>query len=161
MSKNKRPDDMRYSELAAIHVLAKRLDMDQDTYRAMLHRMTGQCSSGDLDMKGRRLVLDEMRRLSGESTTHAAIDTSAPNAPQQVRADTRAMLTKVQAILKATGKSWNYAHGTARRMFKVQRVEWLRADQLHRVVAALNYQQERQRKADASAQTEHAHEHTD
>jgi phage gp16-like protein len=48
-------------------------------------------------------------------------------------------------MLAESGKSWNYAHGIAKRMFKVHRVEWLRADQLHKLVAALGYSQRRAR----------------
>jgi phage gp16-like protein len=55
-------------------------------------------------------------------------------------------VAKVGAILAETDKSWNYAHGTARQMFKVHRVEWLRPDQLHRLVAALQISANRNRR---------------
>ena len=34
-------------------------------------------------------------------------------------------------------KSWNYAHGMAKRMFGVDQVQWLTNDHMRRLVAAL------------------------
>ncbi|WP_304333737.1 phage protein GemA/Gp16 family protein, partial [Conchiformibius steedae] len=42
-------------------------------------------------------------------------------------------------------KTWNYAHGIAKKMFGVENVNRLDNDQLHRVVAALQYHTERQK----------------
>ena len=137
----------RNKQLAAIHVLAsKRLHLDRDTYVALLQRVGGVASSADLDQRGRVKVLDELRRLTGEGQRQMRNAVNMPDAPQNVREEIAGMVSKVGALLAEAGKSWNYAHGTARRMFKVQRVEWLRADQLHRLVAALSYAQKRQRK---------------
>ena len=52
----------------------------------------------------------------------------------------------VEAILTETNRSWNYAHGIAKRMFGRLRVEWLHADELHKLVAALSIDQQRRRK---------------
>jgi len=134
----KRAGDPRVRQLAAIHVLAsKRLRLDRETYVALLQRVAGVTSSADLDARGRGKVLDELRRLAGEGQEQMRNAVNLPDAPQNVREEIAGMVAKVGAILAELGKSWNYAHGTAKRMFKVQRVEWLRADQLHRLVAAL------------------------
>jgi phage gp16-like protein len=134
----------RRRQLAAIHVLAsKRLRLDRETYVALLQRVGGVQSSADLDAKGRSRVLDDLRRLAGEGQRQMRNAVNLPDAPQNVREELAAMVSKVGAILAEMGKSWNYAHGTAKRMFKVHRVEWLRPDQLHRLVAALSYDQRR------------------
>lgn len=136
----------RNRELAAIHVLAsKRLRLDRDTYVALLQRVGNVSSSADLDQRGRAKVLDELRRLAGEGQQQMRNAVNLPDAPQNVRTEIAGMVAKVGAILAELDKSWNYAHGTAKRMFRVQRVEWLRADQLHKLVAALSYSQKRQR----------------
>lgn len=136
----------RNRELAAIHVLAgKRLRLDRDTYVALLQRVGNVNSSADLDQRGRAKVLDELRRLAGEGQQQMRNAVNLPDAPQNVRDEIAGMVSKVGALLAEAGKSWNYAHGTAKRMFKVHRVEWLRADQLHKLVAALSYSQKRQR----------------
>ena len=130
--------ERRRRQLAAIHVLAsKRLRLDRETYVELLQRVGGVASAADLDGPGRSRVLDEMRRLADEGQRKMQNAVGMPDAPQNVRDELAAMVMKVGAILADTGKSWNYAHGTAKRMFKVHRVEWLRPDQLHRLVAAL------------------------
>lgn len=141
--------DPRVRQLAAIHVMAsKRLRLDRETYVALLQRVAGVNSSADLDARGRAKVLDELRRLAGEGQQQMRNAVSLPDAPQNVREEIAGMVAKVGAILAELGKGWNYAHGTAKRMFNVQRVEWLRPDQLHRLVAALSYSQRRQRKGE-------------
>ena len=136
----------RNKQLAAIHVLAsKRLRLDRDTYVALLQRVGNVSSSADLDQRGRAKVLDELRRLADEGQQQMRNAVNLPDAPQNVRTEIAGMVAKVGAILAELDKSWNYAHGTAKRMFRVQRVEWLRADQLHKLVAALSYSQKRQR----------------
>ncbi|MCP1375365.1 regulatory protein GemA [Dyella lutea] len=138
---------LRNRELAAIHVLAsKKLHLDRDTYVALLQRVGNVRSSADLDATGRGKVLDELRRLAGEGERQMRNAVNLPDAPQNVREEIAGMVAKVGAILAETGKRWNYAHGTARRMFKVQRVEWLRPDQLHKLVAALQMSANRARR---------------
>lgn len=141
-----KPTNLRNRELAAIHVMAsKRLRLDRDTYVALLQRVGNVKSSADLDQRGRAKVLDELRRLTGEGQQQMRNAVHLPSEPQNVRDEIAGMVSKVGAILAELDKSWNYAHGTAKRMFKVQRVEWLRADQLHKLVAALSYAQKRDR----------------
>jgi len=138
--------DRRTKQLAAIHVMAsKRLHLDRETYVALLQRVAGVDSAGKLDSRGRASVLDELRRLAGEGQQQMRNAVNLPDAPQNVREETAGMVAKVGALLAELGKSWNYAHGTAKRMFKVQRVEWLRPDQLHKLVAALQISANRKR----------------
>ena len=137
----------RSKQLAAIHVLAQRkLRLDREAYVALLQRVGGVTSSADLDGPGRARVIEEMRRLFGERNRKLHNAICPPGAPENVREELAAMISKVGALLAEMEKSWNYAHGTAKRMFKVQRVEWLRPDQLHRLVAALQVSANRSRK---------------
>lgn len=136
----------RRKELAAIHVIAtKNLRLDKDTYRALLERVTGARSAADLDARGRGKVLAELRRLSGEGAMRMRNAVPTGDVPQNVRDELQAMVSKIGAILEEAGRSWAYAHGLANRMFKVARVEWLRAEQCHRLVAALAIDQKRRR----------------
>jgi phage gp16-like protein len=128
----------RNKQLAAIYVMAsKRLHLDRETYVALLQRVGNVSSSAKLDGRGRARVLDELRRLAGEGQQQMRSAVPMPDAPQNVREEIAGMVAKVGAILAEMGKGWNYAHGTAKRMFHVQRVEWLKPDQLHKLVAAL------------------------
>lgn len=47
--------------LAVIHMGRRALALDDETYRAMLYRLTGKYSSKDLSVLEKRLVVDEMR----------------------------------------------------------------------------------------------------
>jgi phage gp16-like protein len=134
--------DGRRNDLARIHMMATQLKLDDDTYRALLERITGQRSAKGLNDAQRRAVLDDLSRHVGDGNRGAA-RSALPDAPKRVRKELVAMIGKVGAMLAERELGWSYAHGLAQRMFQTQRVEWLRADQLHRVVAALSYDQKR------------------
>lgn len=147
------PTARRRKQLAAIHVIAqKQLRLDDATYRELLARVSAQHgeprrSAADMDAHQRAEVLNELRRLTGDGARQMRTATPPPDgAPAQVREELAAMVAKVGALLAEAGRGWPYAHGMARRMFKVQRVEWLSAEQLHRLVSALVYDQKRHRK---------------
>lgn len=50
------------SAIAAIHVAKKQLGLDDDTYRALLIRLTGKTSAGDMTETERNKVVSELRR---------------------------------------------------------------------------------------------------
>lgn len=54
---------LRRAELAQIHIAAKQLGIDRDTYEAMLHAVARVRSAGDLDWSGRKRVLEHLRHL--------------------------------------------------------------------------------------------------
>ena len=47
------------------------------------------------------------------------------------------MLRKVEALLADAKRPWSYAHSMAKKMFHVNRLEWLNDHDLHKLVAAL------------------------
>lgn len=139
------PSARRRAQLAAIHILRKELGMDHETYVAVLRRIADADTSATLDAGARSRVLDELRRLRGDSVRRTRNAVPAAHAPRAMREETAAMIGKVGAILADAGRDWNYAHGLARRMFRVQRAEWLTPEQLHRLIAALAIDQKRRR----------------
>jgi hypothetical protein len=52
--------ELRKAALAAIHAAAKRLGLDDDTYRALLRECAGVNSAADLDAAGRMIVLQRL-----------------------------------------------------------------------------------------------------
>lgn len=134
-------------QVAAIHVLKHQLGLDDGTYRDLLERVTGKRSAAALDAAGRSRALNELRRLAGDGSRHArqAVPPTK-DAPRAVREDAAAMIGKVGALLADANRGWAYAHGMARKMFGVARIEWCTAEQLHRLVAALEYDKRRRRK---------------
>lgn len=55
-------DQLRRAELAQIHIAKSQLGLDDETYRAMLWSVGRVKSSSDLDWRGRKAVLDHLKR---------------------------------------------------------------------------------------------------
>ncbi len=122
--------DRRVRDLAAIHVSAKKIDMDRGAYEAMLMRVSGVRSSADLDAVGRAKVIAELRRLGAPQNKTQGRPANAGNEP---------MIKKIEALLAEIKAPWAYADGIAQRMFRVAFVAWLRKpEQLRAVIAALD-----------------------
>jgi phage gp16-like protein len=137
-------DQVRRNELAAIHVAKKQLGLDDDTYRTMLFTVARVWSARDLDHAGRQAVIEHLRRRGFKRVeAPAAAAAAQPHGTKpSVPADRQALVNKIEALLADGGKPWNYARAMASRMFKLQ-LEWCSADQLRRLVAALEYDRQR------------------
>ncbi|QMT33474.1 regulatory protein GemA [Conchiformibius steedae DSM 2580] len=133
--------DTRQKLIAKIHIGKVQLGMDDTTYRAMLMRVTSKQSCAKMNEAELARVAQELARLGfGHSLGKTPLR----------RADATPMMRKIAALLNETGKTWNYAHGIAKKMFGVENVNRLDNDQLHRVVAALQYHAQRQEKETAN-----------
>lgn len=126
--------DLRKRELAQIHIAKAQLGMDDETYRAMLWTIARVKSAADLDWTGRKRVLEHMigcgAKLVGVHRPRAAGDRAG-------------LVGKIGAQLTQMQLPWEYAHGIARHMFKIEKVEWCSPEQLHKIVAALAYKQKK------------------
>ena len=135
----------RRAMIAKIKIAQKALAMNDDSYRALLTRVTGKDSAAALEKREMEAVLREMQRLGWK-----------PVNPQgtrpRVASEKDRTLAKIGAILKELNLSWNYAHGMAKAMFARERVEWLDAVELHKLMQALAVYQRRQRVRRAQAQ---------
>ena len=47
------------------------------------------------------------------------------------------MLKKIEALLAEASRPWAYVHGMAKRMAKIERIEWCTTRQMHNIIAAL------------------------
>lgn len=134
-------DPARNRELAAIHIAAQQLGMDtsdahpESAYRSMLWSVARVRSAGALDFAGRQRVLDHL----------VARGAKIARRPRRVRVavDRVALVRKITAFLLEAGRTDEYAHGIARRMFHVDRFEWCDEQQLGKIVAALYYDAKR------------------
>lgn len=119
----------RNQQLSKIHIAKKELAMDDDSYRAMLARVAGVTSAKDLNPRQVGAVLREFERLgwkpkAGRDKPNAAVDRQK-------------LVGKIGAQLAEAGRPWDYADALAKRLYKVERLEWLDAKQLGGVVTAL------------------------
>lgn len=123
--------------LAKIHIGKKALGLDDDTYRALLERVTGKTSSKDLSIKELEAVITEMKRL-GFTPKKKEIGRKPLVAEAR-----KPMLSKIEAILADNKLPWSYAEGMAIQMFQRKKVEWLTTTQLHKLLQALIIHQNR------------------
>ncbi len=117
-----------------IGIACSKLGIDKDTKAQMLMERFGKTSTCDISTAQASEFLKELR-LKGFTRKRR------PNKPNFKKSgpDKHALLGKIEAYLAEAGRPWNYVHGMARHMFKVDRVEWCDAHQLHKIVAALEY----------------------
>lgn len=113
-------------QLAKIHIAKKALGMGDDEYRDMLSYRYGVLSSRDLSVQQADDLLGHFEECGWQ-----------PTGTRRVGAEKRPLLGKIDALLLDGRKSKAYADGIAKRMFKVDKVEWLTPVQLRAVVAAL------------------------
>ena len=132
--------DTRRADLAKIHIARQQLGMDDTTYRALLQRVAGVTSSAALDERGRRAVLQALRQLGWQPTA-----TPKHGRRPHVARDRQAMLDRIEAHLTEAGRPWNYLQPMVKR-FGVERVEFLTADQLYKVLQMLEMDARRHRK---------------
>ena len=119
------------------------MGLDEETYRDLLERVTGARSSGVLDAQARGHVIEEMRRLGCEFQGRKG---------RRIRpsSDKRPLLGKIYKLLG--DQPDKYAVVILQRMYgpgAPDRLEWATPQQLHKVVAALNYDRRRRAKRQA------------
>lgn len=134
--------DPRRADLAKIHLARKQLGMDEETYRALLARAAGVDSAAKATAAGRGRILDEFRRLGWRPR---------PKGRPRPASDREQLCRKVRAMLMEAGRPDTYADSMAQRMFGIDRFEWLPADKLQKLVAALVYDQRRRKKRSTSS----------
>ena len=136
-------EDRRRAELAKIHIAKKDLGLDDGTYRAMLHAVAGVESAAELTACGRRDVLEHLKSAGFASKTARPKYKGRPhNMDGLLSRDMQ--LRKIEALLTVGGKSWAYADGIARRICKVDKVAWVKTDQLYKIITALRMQAQRE-----------------
>lgn len=151
-----RPAQPRNNALAQIHIAAQALGMDtadqnpDSEYRRMLHAHGRVTSAAKLDHAGRAAVVQHLDHLLGAR----GLKPSGPAHPGKPRApapDRAAQIKKIEALLADAGRPWAYLGGMVRRICKVDKIEFCTPDMLHKLIAALSYDQQRRAKAAAAA----------
>jgi phage gp16-like protein len=123
----------RKGDLAKIHIAKKQLCLDEYTYREMLLNHGGHRSSAKMTGIERAAVLRHLARAGFSAKKRAYQGRPANmNHPEKGK-----MLGKIEALLAEANRTWEYAHGMAKRMFHVDQVQWLTPRQLHKLIAAL------------------------
>lgn len=145
------PGAYRRSVIAAIHVLAgpKHLGLDEDLYRDLVERVSaehGQAvrSAGKCSVRQLEAVAGELRRLAGPGAGGAQKGRQWPGRPQGTRLSPQ--MGKIEALLADAGRGWPYAHAIAKRVCRVDKLEWCSPEQLQKVIAAMQIDANRRAK---------------
>jgi phage gp16-like protein len=119
----------RTADLAKIHIARKALGLDDDTYRGAIslisHGRTD--SSGELDHAERAALLDHFNARGWKNT---------PTAPDVASAKKK-LISKIGALLTDMELSWAYADGIAKQMYKREKLQWCKPQELRGIIAAL------------------------
>lgn len=135
--------DWRNSMLAKIHMAKKQLGLTDEEYRDVIEVKTGERSAAKLNHRQLDQILRHFSRMGFQERIVRARkgDKSAPSNQAMSR---KAMLSKIEALLAEIGSQegrhvpWDYAAAILQRMFKVERLDWAKPDQLRAVIAALH-----------------------
>lgn len=122
--------------IKVIHTGKKALGWDDDTYRAVLERVTGKRSARNCSVVELERVVLYMR---GQGFTPVSTHGRRPN----VSAAKKAILGKIEALLATADRPWSYAESVASKMFNQPKLEWLDIKQLSAVMNALQYDAKR------------------
>jgi phage gp16-like protein len=143
---------LRKRVLGAIHAMRRELEVKQgmveDSYRDLIQRVSAEHgpahrSAGDCNRAQLNAVANEMRRLLGQPVQAAERAKQWAGRP---KGDLSPQVAKIEALLADAGREWAYAHSLAERICKVPRVEWCSADQLSKLIAALQIDADRRKK---------------
>ena len=146
--REKSPDAYRRSVIAAVHVLAgpKHLGLDEDLYRDLVERVSaehGQAvrSAGKCSVRQLEAVASELRRLAGPGGGQ-----KGRQWPDRPKGALSPQMGKIEALLADSGRQWAYAHAVAKRVCKVDKLEWCTPAQLQKVIAAMQVDANRRAK---------------
>jgi phage gp16-like protein len=117
---------------AVIHLARQRTGMSDLEYRDLLSGF-GASSCTELTQRQFDQILRHFIKLGFKSSRSKAAAQGKSR-----------LLAKIAAMRKDLGLPVEYIDAMAQRMFKVDSVRWLSADQLRRLAAALTYHRKRQ-----------------
>ncbi len=144
VEQRKTPEDIRKTELAAIHIAKKELGLDDENYRFTLRAVCGVESASALDFIGRQKILMHFRALGWNPGAPGA-KTSGRNGKPVKREKPTGQASKIWALwfeLHRQGavenKSIHALNAFVKRTTKGEcdRLEWLTAEQANAVIEA-------------------------
>jgi len=128
---------------AAIHIAKSQLGLSKKEYRAELLACVGVSSSLDLDQE---MFAKTMRHFKALGYVSNANDfREIDNLPPQ----DRKVMSKINAIRLDLGKKWKWVDGIAKRQIGVEKVQWVKGEDLFKILQALVIHQNRHKKKPA------------
>lgn len=123
----------RKSLITKIHIGKKALNLDDDTYRFLLNRITSKTSCKDMTIPELNLVLNAMKK-AGFKPNAKKYKRPTIGANETLRQN---YLNKIEAMISDNKLSWEYATGICRKAVKKQRLQWCTSEELYTVIQIL------------------------
>lgn len=132
----------RSAMLAKIHIAKKELGLDDDTYRAVLERLTGhtssaKCSDAQLADLLAHFKAEGFKARSTARSTRVKVAGNRPLADAPHASKIRALWITLYELGVIADSSEAALAGFVRRQAKVEALQWLSPDQAPRVIEAL------------------------
>jgi phage gp16-like protein len=127
--------DQREREIKLIHVGARELGLDRDSYEAMLWAVVRVRSSADLDFAGRKKVLDHLKSKGFKVKPKAK--SSRPLTRDDQSRMIRGLWLELHQVGKVRDPSEDALASFVRRMTGVEALQWLTSAQASRIIEHL------------------------
>ena len=126
--------------IAKVKIGQSQLGLDDDNYRALLEAAVGKRSAAKMTDSELTKVIEVMK-----SKGFKELENKHRAQKPDVTAAKQSLINKIEALLADRGKPWVYATALAERMFKKKQIQWLNTEELHKLVAALQIQANREK----------------
>ncbi len=135
--------DPRVRMIAAVHVGAKNLGLDDATRRKVMQRVTGLSSSSEMTAGQLALVLDEYKRLSGAKAPAVRPAGRRRPADHPVAGKARALWISLHQLGVVRDASDSALEAFARRQLQVEVFQWADQGLGYKLIEALKAMAER------------------
>ncbi len=130
--------------LARVHIAKKELGLDDDTYRALIHRVTGKDSAGLCDQRELGRVLDEFKVKGwAPASPQGARRVHALPADHPAARKARALWISLHQLGVVRNGAEEALEAFAARQLGVERLQWADQGQCFRLIEALKAMAER------------------
>ncbi|VVE35476.1 regulatory protein GemA [Pandoraea fibrosis] len=118
-----------------IQIVRRNAQMEEPEYRALLIAVTGKARTRQMNCMEMGKVLDRLAEMGFPSEAKLAFE--------RVGKDRRAMLSKIDAQLRAQGRPRTYLDSMVKQICKVDALEFCTPEMLNKLIAALAYDAQR------------------
>ena len=130
----RKPITDRAHHIRLIKMGQQQIGWDDATYRAQLESLTGKRSATEMSDAEHSKVIEHLQ-------AHGAMLKWSKRRATQVTDAKKPQISLIRVLLTQLGNYGdNYADSISRRMFKVDRYEWLDSKRLTAIITALNVQ---------------------
>jgi len=132
------------SQLAILHIAAKELGLDEETYRDALQAHAGVRSAKELDYRGFQAIMGHFERAGFKRHQPANRPTGEPANPARRGMATAAQLRKIFVLWWSLGGSyyrvgseWKALRGFLKKRFRVDHENFLSFEKAHQAIEAM------------------------